>query len=116
MMSPTSEENFSIELTYNYGVSSYRLGNDLAGIHVNIPGAVQRARAKGVQVHDTPDANVFRIVNPDGQNFFLHEEPPVEGADPFLYVSLHSDDVASAVGQSTRWSTCRRPLVPLAAA
>jgi predicted enzyme related to lactoylglutathione lyase len=101
MMSYTTEEHFSIELTYNYGVSSYRLGNDLAGIHVHIPGALQRARAKGIDVHDTPDANVFRIVNPDGQAFFLHEEPAVEGTDPFLYVSLHSENVASAVDYYT---------------
>ena len=100
MMSYTTEENFSIELTFNYGIHAYALGNDLAGIHVAIPGVLHRAREKGIDVHATAESNVFRIYNPDGQCFFLHEDE-TNVADPFLYISLNSDDIESATGMMT---------------
>jgi catechol 2,3-dioxygenase-like lactoylglutathione lyase family enzyme len=104
MMSHSTEENFSIELTYNYGISTYARGNDLAGIHVAIPGAVQRAREKGVEVHATDDPRVFKIQNPDGQWWFIHEDHTTDfNVDPFLYISLNTSDLKSATGESRIW-------------
>lgn len=93
------EDAFSLELTYNYGVSTYALGNDLIGLHVRVPGAAERARAAGLDVQETEEAGVLKVQSPDGQWLFLH---PIEGGvanasvDPFLYVSLHTSDLARA--------------------
>ena len=100
MMSVTSEEDFSIELTYNYGIDSYASGNDLVGIHVAIPGASRRARESGIELHPTTDSSIVKIQNPDGQWFFLHDAPQEEGADPFLYVSLNTADLKKATGKN----------------
>jgi hypothetical protein len=62
-----SSPDFSLELTYNYGVESYELGNDLAGIHVCVAGAAERARSKGLRVIPAEEAGVQKVQNPDGQ-------------------------------------------------
>lgn len=61
------EDAFSLELTYNYGVDSYELGNDLAGIHVRVAGAAQRAREMGLEVIATEQPGVVKVQNPDGK-------------------------------------------------
>ena len=117
----TGEDAFALELTYNYGVSEYKLGNDLMGIHVAVAGAADRARARGDKVFDTEMEAVKKVQNPDGQWFYLHEPtqavaaatassssssssavssasaaPASSQTDPFLFVSLATTNLARA--------------------
>lgn len=74
--------NFALELTYNYGIDSYKAGNDLAHIVVACPAALARARALGYTVNEE---NV--IVGPDGYRFKI--VPSEKGrAEQFLAVAL----------------------------
>lgn len=92
------ENAFSLELTFNYGIESYTLGNDLVGIHVAVAGAAERAKEMGLQVLPTEQAGVSKVQNPDGQWFFLHDPLPSAdpAADPFLFISLNTTDMQRA--------------------
>ena len=59
--------NFALELTYNYGIASYKIGNDLVHIVLSCPAAILRARALGYIVEEEdvivgPDNYRFKIV------------------------------------------------------
>jgi len=101
MLSATSEEDFSLELTYNYGVDHYDNGNDLIGIHVAFPGAADRARKRGLEVTPVSDG-VVTVANPDGQRFYLDDKAPFPDSDPFLYISLHTADLNRAIDYYTQ--------------
>lgn len=53
-------EHFSIELTYNYGVSSYEIGEGFKGMGLRLPdleGIASRAKASGGTIVSGPEAS-----------------------------------------------------------
>ena len=58
------DNNFVLELTYNYTVGSYKVGNDLVGLTLSLPQATYDA----VKATD-PDNNGY-VTAPDGYKFF----------------------------------------------
>lgn len=107
MIGPSSEFNFCLELTYNYGINKYKRGNDLRYICVNIPGAEARAVAKGyeLQMKKGPDGASY-LSTVDGYVFRFATEAESKavqaGADPFLYVSLNVENLDKAVEYWTK--------------
>lgn len=88
----TEATHFALELTYNYGIPGYQLGDDLRFIALSKtalrdPSAVTRD-AQGREV----------VVAPDGYTFLLVDAPAAANGDPFLFVSLHVRDAAAAAG------------------
>eukprot|EP00596_Hydrurales_sp_CCMP1899_P007001 CAMPEP_0119034434 /NCGR_PEP_ID=MMETSP1177-20130426/1415_1 /TAXON_ID=2985 /ORGANISM="Ochromonas sp, Strain CCMP1899" /LENGTH=384 /DNA_ID=CAMNT_0006991859 /DNA_START=284 /DNA_END=1438 /DNA_ORIENTATION=- len=59
-------DNFVLELTYNYGINSYKHGDDMQYISVSNPAILVRAAALGYEVKgDTvtgPDGYLFKII------------------------------------------------------
>ncbi|XP_036344175.1 glyoxalase domain-containing protein 4-like isoform X1 [Rhagoletis pomonella] len=84
--------HFVIELTYNYGVKSYELGNDFGGITIKSKEVLERARSENYPVSEEEGQHV--LTSPDGYKFFIIEEPQPQDADPVLNVTLHSSDLA----------------------
>lgn len=83
--------NFVLELTYNYGISEYKFGNDLQYIALANPVALQRATLAGYPVNgDTitgPDKYKYKIV------------PEVAGrAERFLAVGLRVSNLERSLG------------------
>ena len=64
------DTQFVSELTYNYGIGSYKLGNDLRGIHVQSRVAYDNLRSGKYPV-ESEVGNVFKIRDPDGYPFFV---------------------------------------------
>lgn len=64
------DTHFVIELTYNYGVKSYEMGNDFIGITIKSREALERARE-----HNWPvlPGNVLQA--PGGYSFYIVDEP-----------------------------------------
>ncbi|RXG56574.1 Glyoxalase domain-containing protein 4 [Armadillidium vulgare] len=69
-----SEDNhFVVELTYNFGISDYPLGNDFLGFYIQSAEALERAKSAGIPVKQEGDK--FLIKSPDGYKFYLTNKP-----------------------------------------
>lgn len=86
------DENFVIELTYNYEIGSYRLGNDLMGVFIqsdDIYNAIQRRNdAKKLL------CGKIQLTDPDGHCFLICSG---EGSPKIVKVGLMVKDVKKSV-------------------
>ncbi|KAL8588146.1 hypothetical protein ACOMHN_044116 [Nucella lapillus] len=64
--------HFVVELTYNYGIGSYALGNDFRGITVKSKDVLDRAQKNQYPVSEENGQKVLR--SPDGYKFFVVPE------------------------------------------
>lgn len=85
--------HFVIELTYNYGVKSYELGNDFGGVTIHSAEIVDRAAKHGYPVE--PGAGHSVLTSPDGYKFFIVNE--ANSGDPVRKVTLNVTDLERSV-------------------
>lgn len=78
--------HFVVELTYNYNISSYKLGNDFQGITIQSGEALARAKEAGCQIKDEDGKMAVR--DPGGYKFFLVDSPQPKERDPVVGVSM----------------------------
>ncbi|XP_037920775.1 glyoxalase domain-containing protein 4 [Hermetia illucens] len=86
--------HFAIELTYNYGVTSYELGNDFGGITIRSKEIIERAKQ-----HKYPFASSgsqFILTAPDGYKFYILDETQPIDSDPVYKVTLHSSNLGKS--------------------
>ncbi|XP_046549316.1 glyoxalase domain-containing protein 4-like [Haliotis rubra] len=87
------DNHFVVELTYNYGVGSYKVGNDFRGLTVSSAAILDRARKNNYPI-STEDGQIF-LLAPDGYKFNIISED-VQG-DPVSKVTLASSDLQKSV-------------------
>ncbi|CAN9510888.1 unnamed protein product [Ophioblennius macclurei] len=94
------DHHFVAELTYNYGVGEYQLGNDFLGLTLQSSRAVSNAKRLGWPLTEVADA-VYLAKAPGGYPFYLvDKEQPA--SDPVQKVCLGVSDLQ----KSTRyWSS-----------
>jgi len=80
------DQHFALELTCNYGVKQYRVGNDFRSITVSIRTAFERAKAH-TTVHDVQERRVS-VRSPDGYVFVVLDEE-VDGGEPVREIALN---------------------------
>uniref|UniRef100_A0A182IXR4 VOC domain-containing protein n=1 Tax=Anopheles atroparvus TaxID=41427 RepID=A0A182IXR4_ANOAO len=86
--------HFVIELTYNYGVKEYALGNDFVGVTIKSTDIIDRAVKHGYPVEKvTDETHQAVLVSPDGYRVFVVSESPAPGTDPVQRVALHVTDL-----------------------
>ncbi|XP_055843410.1 glyoxalase domain-containing protein 4 isoform X2 [Episyrphus balteatus] len=83
--------HFVIELTYNYGVKSYEMGNDFGGITIKSKEALDRAKSNNYPI--TKENNLDVLTSPDGYKFFVIDEPQPSNADPVVEVTINSTNL-----------------------
>jgi len=94
----TEITNTSLELTYNYGVDSYDLGNDLRYIAIAARDFGDRAIAGGFDVSPVLPGGYQTVTSPDGHRYLL--VPGTTGCnpeDPFLFISLHVTNLSASL-------------------
>ncbi|KAH8392953.1 hypothetical protein KR200_001331 [Drosophila serrata] len=88
------DSHFVIELTYNYGVSNYKMGNDFGGVTIHSTEILPR-----VAKHSYPVTKVAGkgslITSPDGYKFYVIEQPPAS-SDPVQSVELNVSNLQSS--------------------
>uniref|UniRef100_A0A7S2ELB3 VOC domain-containing protein n=1 Tax=Trieres chinensis TaxID=1514140 RepID=A0A7S2ELB3_TRICV len=84
------KDNFVFELTYNYGIDSYRSGNDVVHFALAMPEAVPRAVALGYEVKYERGCPI--VVGPDGYRYAI-VDPAAGRAERFWGVCLRSSDL-----------------------
>lgn len=94
------DDHFVAELTYNYGVGEYRLGNDFLGLTLQSSQAVSNAKHLGWPLTQVEEG-LYLTHAPGGYPFYLiDKEQPL--SDPVQKVCLAVSDLQ----RSTRyWST-----------
>ncbi|CAL1529919.1 unnamed protein product [Lymnaea stagnalis] len=88
------DSHFVIELTYNYGIGSYKLGNDFLSITVHSTTILDKAKALGHQVTLEEDG-VSVLTSPDGYKFKII--PKRSHGDPVKMVSLASSNLKKSM-------------------
>ena len=66
------DSHFVVELTYNYNISSYKLGNDFQGITIQSRESLERARSEGWPVTEEQGHSV--VTAPGGYKFFIIDQ------------------------------------------
>ncbi|XP_074869442.1 glyoxalase domain-containing protein 4 isoform X1 [Carettochelys insculpta] len=89
------DDHFVSELTYNYGVGEYRLGNDFLGVTLTSSQAVTNARKMGWPLREIA-MGIFETEAPGGYKFYLEDkEQPKQ--DPVLKVTLAVSNLQKSV-------------------
>ncbi|XP_058445539.1 glyoxalase domain-containing protein 4 isoform X2 [Malaya genurostris] len=88
-------DHFVIELTYNYGVKEYTLGNDFGGVTIRSAEVIERATKQNYPMVREDDH--FLLVSPDGYKFFVFNESKGADQDPVKKVTLNCTDLERSV-------------------
>lgn len=76
--------HFTIELTYNYGVKSYKWGNEFGGVTIKSKEIIERAKQANYP-HEQIDGE-FVVRAPDGYKFYILNETPAVDEDPIKFI------------------------------
>lgn len=89
------DDHFVAELTYNYGIGSYKLGNDFLGITLASSQAVSNAKELEWPLTEVAEG-VFETEAPGGYRFYLlkHSAPQ---ADSVVKVTLAVSDLQTSL-------------------
>uniref|UniRef100_A0A1B0D2W8 VOC domain-containing protein n=1 Tax=Phlebotomus papatasi TaxID=29031 RepID=A0A1B0D2W8_PHLPP len=85
---------FVVELTYNYGVKSYELGNDFGGITIHDKDIL--SRAKNLNYEISKDGEREFLTSPDGYKFFI-ENAESTSPDKVTKVTLHCTNLKQSL-------------------
>lgn len=84
---------FVIELTYNYGVKSYKWGNEFGGVTIKSCDVIERVKKCNYPFDVQDDGILIRA--PDGYKFFILNQDVADGEDPIsniIYNILNLDE------------------------
>ncbi|XP_017151310.1 glyoxalase 1-like [Drosophila miranda] len=87
--------HFVIELTYNYGVTSYEMGNDFGGVTIHSTEILPRAAQHSYPIEKTDGGHL--LTSPDGYKFHVIDQAATEAdADPVQSVELRVTNLAAS--------------------
>jgi len=89
------DTHFVVELTYNYNVDKYAMGNSFLGVVIKSRDAIARARA--VKWPVGKENSLHYVDAPDGYRFYLLDEPQPTDKDPVEKVILASSDLKASL-------------------
>ncbi|XP_073902652.1 glyoxalase domain-containing protein 4 isoform X2 [Castor canadensis] len=89
------DDHFVAELTYNYGIGDYKLGNDFMGITIASSQAVSNARKLEWPLNEVTEG-IFETEAPGGYKFYL-ENHSLPQSDPVFKVTLAVSDLQKSL-------------------
>jgi len=90
------DTHFVIELTYNYGVQSYKLGNEFGGVTIKSKEAITRAKSNNYPSKELADGSVL-LLAPDGYKFFILNESADINEDPIKFIIYNVSSLANSI-------------------
>lgn len=87
--------HFVIELTYNYGVKSYKLGNEFGGVTIKSKDVINRARANNYPLEEQGDRVMLQA--PGGFKFFILNEDAAADEDPIKYIIYNATNLEKSI-------------------
>lgn len=88
--------HFTIELTYNYGVKSYKWGNEFGGVTIKSKDIINRVKSNNYPYQEQTDGS-FVISAPDGYKFFILNENASSDEDPIKFVIYNVSDLQETI-------------------
>ncbi|KAH8859012.1 Glyoxalase domain-containing protein 4 [Schistosoma japonicum] len=88
------DNHFVIELTYNYGVGAYQLGNDFQYIRIHNKEAYSRI-INGSWPITSKESDSVKVKAPGGYTFWVHNSD--SDGDPVRMVALSSSDIKRSI-------------------
>ena len=88
--------HFVIELTYNYGVKSYKLGNEFGGVTIKSKDVKSRAEANNYPFEQQADGTIV-LSAPDGYKFFILNEGAGPDEDPIKYIIYNVTNLENSI-------------------
>ncbi|XP_069471273.1 glyoxalase domain-containing protein 4 [Ambystoma mexicanum] len=89
------DDHFVVELTYNYGVGEYRLGNDFLGITIQSSQAIANAKKLGWAFTESA-GGMIETLAPGGYKFVLEDKEQPK-SDPVQKVTLAVSDLPKSL-------------------
>lgn len=89
------DTHFVVELTYNYGIKEYEMGNDFRGITICSKEALERARSNDWPIKE--ENGKFVLEAPGGYKYYIIDEPQPLNKDPVEKVTLSSSNLQSTI-------------------
>jgi len=86
------DNHFVLELTYNYNISSYKLGNDFQGITIQSSEALARAKEASLPIKDIGNSR-YSLCSPSGYKFILVDQSQPKDRDPVMSVGISVSDM-----------------------
>jgi len=92
------DDHFVVELTYNYGIGSYAMGNDFHGITIQSKDVFENASsmASPESVVNRTGSGKITLKSPDGHLFHVVDAPS-PGADPVVSVAIASSKIQNSI-------------------
>jgi len=88
--------HFVIELTYNYGVKSYKLGNEFGGVTIKSKDVISRAKSNNYPFEPRLDGSILMLA-PDGYKFFILNEAPSADEDPIKFITYNVSNLNDSI-------------------
>ncbi|XP_045532857.1 glyoxalase domain-containing protein 4 [Pieris brassicae] len=89
------DNHFVVELTYNYGITHYEMGNDFIGITIQSSESLKRAADTNWPVKEQNGLKYLEA--PGGYKFYIIDKPQPVDKDPVVKVSLASSNLAKSI-------------------
>lgn len=89
------DTHFVVELTYNYNINHYALGNDFQGLTIQSSAALARAKAQGWPVHLEEGRSL--VLAPGGYKFYILDLAQPQDRDPVLSVAISVSNTMQSV-------------------
>jgi len=86
------DNHFVLELTYNYNISSYKLGNDFQGITIQSSEALVRAKEASLPIQDIGNSR-YSLCSPSGYKFIIVDQLQPKDRDPVMSVGISVSDM-----------------------
>nr|CAG4648757.1 EOG090X09EK [Polyphemus pediculus] len=91
------DNHFVVELTYNYGVSTYKLGNDFLGLTIKSDQIIENAKKIDWQIATNQSTGTQSLEAPGGYRFNVIERNEPESEDPVQSVTLVSSNLTKSL-------------------
>lgn len=95
--------HFVVELTYNYGIGYYQLGNDFSGLYIHSTKVIENAERLNWPVSMEGSHHVLEA--PGGYKFYVSKEEPKATSDPVYKVELNVSNITTSINY---WSKLLR--------
>ncbi|KAG5682841.1 hypothetical protein PVAND_012163 [Polypedilum vanderplanki] len=90
------DTHFVLELTYNYGVKEYKLGNEFGGVTIKSSEVFERVKSGNFPYETLSDGKIL-IHAPDGYKFFIINEKPAADENPILNIIYNVSNLEETI-------------------